>query len=507
MSSTKIKSLEELKIIIQTSQSQGKKVIYCHGVFDLLHIGHIRYFDQARQMGDILVVTITPDRYVDKGPHRPAFNEKLRAEAVASLKNVDFVAVNNWPTAEETLRLLRPDAYVKGSDFSNAQSDPTGKLAKEEQVTMEIGAEMAFTEDIVFSSTNLINRFLSTFPKNTQQYLNIFKTRYVLDNILTLLDRFADLRVVLIGDTIIDDYQYCHTLGVSSKDPALALQYESNDIFAGGVLAIANHLADFVKEVQLITILGDRDSQENFIRSRLHHNVKPHFIYKKNTPTTIKRRFIEGYSINKLFEVYIMDDSPLPAAQEDELLKILAENLGHCDLALAADFGHGAIGDRTRDILIRQAPFLAVNTQANAGNRGFHTISRYSKCDFVSLSEGEIQLEYRDIHGDIRQMVGMLAEKMQTTFFAATLGKRGCLIKNSRGRAVEIPALVQQVVDRVGSGDAFFSITALAACLKVSPELLGFLGNAVGGLAVEILGNQKSINKMNLKKFIISLLK
>ena len=130
----KIIDLHNLRDEILELKSSGKKVVHCHGVFDLLHIGHIRHFEQAKCMGDTLVVTITPDRFVDKGPHRPAFTETLRAEAVASLDSVDFVAVNNWPTAEETLRLLRPDFYVKGSEFRNTQSDITGKIAKEEKI-------------------------------------------------------------------------------------------------------------------------------------------------------------------------------------------------------------------------------------------------------------------------------------------------------------------------------------------------------------------------------------
>ena len=164
----KTKEIEELARELAILRDQGKKIVHCHGVFDLLHIWHIRYLEQARGMGDVLVVTITPDRFVDKGPHRPAFTETLRVEALASLSLVDYVAINKWPTAEETLRLLRPHIYVKGSEFKNTSGDMTGKIAQEERVVQEIGATLALTEDIVFSSTNLINRYLSNFPQEIQ---------------------------------------------------------------------------------------------------------------------------------------------------------------------------------------------------------------------------------------------------------------------------------------------------------------------------------------------------
>ena len=154
----KILGLEKLSKRLSVLKSKGKKIILCHGCFDLMHPGHIKYFQAAKRMGDVLAVTITPDRYVDKGPGRPVFNENLRAESIAALECVDYVAINKWSTAEETLRLLRPDIYVKGHEFQNLE-DKTGKIQKEYKVIQEIGAELRFTNEIVFSSTKLLNQY------------------------------------------------------------------------------------------------------------------------------------------------------------------------------------------------------------------------------------------------------------------------------------------------------------------------------------------------------------
>lgn len=154
----KILELEDLAEKIKNLKAEGKKIVHCHGCFDLIHPGHIKYFQAAKKMGDILVVTVTPDIYIDKGPGRPAFNQNLRAESIAALECVDYVAVNKWPTAEETLRLLRPHIYVKGQEFKNLH-DKTGKIQKEYSVLQEIGAEIRFTNEIVFSSTQLLNRY------------------------------------------------------------------------------------------------------------------------------------------------------------------------------------------------------------------------------------------------------------------------------------------------------------------------------------------------------------
>lgn len=157
MSTAKILELDELAEKLKSLKAAGKTIVHCHGCFDLMHPGHIKYFQAAKKMGDVLAVTLSPDRYVDKGPGRPVFNERLRAESIAALECVDFVAINRWPTAEKTLRLLKPDIYVKGQEFEKLQ-DKTGKIQKEEEVVKEIGAELRFTHEIVFSSTELLNK-------------------------------------------------------------------------------------------------------------------------------------------------------------------------------------------------------------------------------------------------------------------------------------------------------------------------------------------------------------
>jgi cytidyltransferase-like protein len=124
-----------------------------------MHPGHIKHFQASKKMGDILVVTITQDVYVDKGPGRPVFNQNLRAESIAALECVDYVTINKWSTAEETLKLLRPNIYVKGQEFEKLE-DKKGKIQKEHNVLKEIGAEMRFTHEIVFSSTKLVNQYL-----------------------------------------------------------------------------------------------------------------------------------------------------------------------------------------------------------------------------------------------------------------------------------------------------------------------------------------------------------
>jgi rfaE bifunctional protein kinase chain/domain/rfaE bifunctional protein nucleotidyltransferase chain/domain len=503
----KILTLGELAEACRRARAAGKRVVHCHGCFDLLHIGHIRYFREARSMGDFLVVTISPDRYVDKGPHRPTFTEDLRAEAVASLDSVDHVAVNAWPTAEETLALLKPDIYVKGADFKSVEADRTGKLAREEEVCRGLGTELRFTDDLVFSSTNLINRFFSTFSEEMQNYLELMRRRYSLGEVLGIVDRMATLKVLVVGDVIIDEYCYCHPLGASSKSPVLAVKYDSCDLFAGGVLAVANHIANFAGEVRLLTNIGEKDSHREFIESALHPGVRARFWVQPGAPTLVKKRYVDGYSMTKLLEIYTMDDTGLPPELDAELVQAVRAEAAGCDMAVAADFGHGAVSRDLREALSGLDSFLAVNTQINAGNAHMHTISRYPRAHYISLTERELRLDARDDKSDLRPLVSDMVERFGSEYLAVTRGKKGSVVGTRGGSFVAIPAFASKVVDSVGAGDAFFSISGLAARLGAPRELVGFLGNAAGALAVQMVGNQKAVDRQSLSKFITTILK
>lgn len=507
-SDLKIKTIFSLGLAFKQLKAQGKKIVHCHGVFDLLHIGHIKYFEQAKKYGDVLVVTITPDKYVDKGLERPAFTEQLRAEAVASLSSVDFVAVNEWPTAVETLKVLQPDYYVKGQEYKDIVSDRTGKLAREYEVVKEIGAQFVYTEDVVFSSSNLINRYLSQFPENVEQYLSLLRSRYHLKDILELLDNISTLKVLVIGDAIVDEYQYCTAIGKSSKDPTMVVQYQSHELFAGGVFAIANHLSEFAASVDVVSVLGASSSHEDFIRAKLNSNVTSLFFHQLGAPTTLKRRLIDSYSFSKLFEIYEMDDSGLGANEEQAMAEHLKKVLPSYDAVIIADFGHGALSDNIRDILINNDGFTSVNTQANAGNRGFHTISKYKSFDYACIAFHEFSLEIRNKKNvKLRHDMLQLLNKLDGKKLMVTRGREGSVAITSEDEYVKVPSLSDKVVDRVGAGDAFFAITSLAAALKAPLEIISFLGNVVGAMAIQTIGNKKAIGRSGTEKYITALMK
>ena len=505
---SKIMDLEDLAQALGSIRTDGKDIVHCHGVFDLLHIGHIRHFQKAKELGDILVVTITPDKFVNKGPGRPAFNEQMRAEAIAALDCVDFVSINRWPLAEEAIRLIQPRFYVKGSDYKDANDDHTGGIIIEEEAVKSVGGELAFTDDITFSSSNLINRHLPVMSDELSEFLVGLSSRYSSADVLKYLDKASSLRVLTIGETIIDEYIYCETLGKSGKEPVLATRQMDSERFTGGIVAVANHVAAICDNVGLLSFLGTVDSHEDLVRDRLNPRIDSTFLpMEGDSPTILKRRFVEMYPFQKLFELYVMDNGESKPKETEALCDKLQKVIHDYDVILVTDYGHGMIGPEVVEYLCSEAPFLAVNTQVNAGNLGFNTVTKYGKADFLCVSENEIRLDVRSRRRDLRDIVEEVSHKLSCDRIIITKGANGCLCYGRNEGFINVPAMATQVVDRIGAGDAVFALSTLCAATEAPMEVVGFAGSLAGAQAVATVGHRISMERIPLLRHMETLLK
>jgi len=505
----KILSMGALAVASAKAKSEGRKVVLCHGVFDLLHMGHIRHLETAKREGQVLIVTLTADVHVNKGPGRPVFTEQMRAEMLAAVEYVDFVGINEAPTAEPVLMSIKPDVYVKGSDYKNAEDDVTGKIISEREVVQKHGGKIVYTDDITFSSSTLINKYLNIYEPSLQEYLETMRAKGMLAQLTDNLDKIKNLKVLFVGDAIIDEYQYVQPMGKSAKENMIATLFEEREIFAGGVFAAANHVADFCDHVEVITSFGSYDSYEDLARDSLKASIKLQAIHRADAPTTRKCRFIDtGYSMRKLFEVYFMDDSPLVEEKESELNALIEAKIAAADVVIVTDFGHGLLSNSTVKLLIEKAKFLAVNTQSNSANNGYNLIGKYAKADYVCIDGNEARLAAHEKFADLDDVVNdHLPKIIDCPKMVVTKGKHGCIAYEQGEPLAKVPALTSTIVDTVGAGDAFFAVTAPLVAAGVPMDQVGFLGNAVGAMKVGIVGHRSSIEKIPLTKFLTALLK
>lgn len=503
----KIRSVSELGEISEIEREDGRTVVLCHGVFDLLHMGHVRHLQQAKSRGDILIVTITADAFVNKGPGKPAFSEHHRAEMLSALSCIDWVGINSAPDATPVLELVKPAVYAKGGDYADASADITGKILLERKIVEGNGGQIVFTDDIMFSSTELLNRHFDVFEPRIRDFLNRMRADDGLDRIQELIDKAANLRVLLVGDAIIDEYRYVTPMGKSPKENLIATRFEEMEAFAGGVVATANHVAALCKQVDVMTCLGDDSQDEKVVFDRLCPNVQLMPVRRRGAPTTRKVRFIDRSYLRKLFEVYHFDDAPLSARLQRRFDSMIKERAADYDVVIVNDFGHGLIANSTIEALSDSARFLAINAQTNSANLGFNMVTKYKRADLVCIDGPEARLAVRDKYSDPATIVShSLPKMMNCDKFALTLGRDGCAIWRE-GEAVQtIPAFANSVVDLVGAGDAFLAVSAPLSAVGASMQDIGFAGNVAGAIKVGIVGHRKSIDKPTLIKSMRGLL-
>ncbi len=502
----KILHLEMLPALLASHTSS--RIVHCHGVFDLVHPGHIRHFQEAKRQGDILIVSLTPDRYVNKGPERPMFSELYRLEQVAALSCVDYVVLNDSPDAISMITRLRPHVYVKGKEYADHEADVTGKIAEEVAAVRSYGGDVYYTDDIVFSSSSILNTVFDPSHQNARDFLSQLKTDGTAALIPHFFSKMKTLRVMVLGDAILDEYQYVEPLGQAGKGLHMTAELRQRELFLGGSLIIANHLSQFVDQVTLVTAYAPDDEFADFIRDHLAKNVDVSLLPLQQMKTLVKRRYVtrEGDHLIKLFETYSHNNSMLSTTQSHDVALTLQQSASQYDMVLLTDFGNGFVTPEIRKAAETYAPFLALNVQTNSGNRGFNLATQYHRADFMALNEPEVRLALHDRNQPIEELMLALTKQIRCPHLSVTRGMRGALHLHKES-ILQFPALTSQVVDRVGAGDVYLTLGALAAAVSAPPGLILLLGAAAAAMAVQQVGNAKPISHVELQKYLQRLLK
>ena len=509
LENNKLQLLNDLPQILSLAKKEKKSVVHCHGVFDLLHLGHILYFQEAKTFGDLLVVTLTKDEYVNKGPNRPAFRIDQRTAAIAALECVDYVAINDWETAEETIKLISPDIYCKGPDYKDLLSDTTGKISAEKEAIESVGGEIKFTTGEMHSSSKLLNQFGFIFNQQQSDFINNLRKTTSASMLSKDVENFKDLNVLVVGEVIVDEYVFCEALGKSGKEPVLALRDIYTERYSGGAAAVARHLADFCGSVSLVSMLGeDGGEREFFDDSFSKFNINSHFIHKKNSPTIIKRRFVDKISNHKTLGVYSLNDDPLGNKEEQELKSYLDKNIEHFDLVIIVDYGHGFISKEIAQLIIRKSSFASVNAQINAANLRYHSIAKYQNIDCIVINEAELRHELRERNKDLDILMNDFSDQIGANLLAVTQGSSGVKLNiQDTKEVIHCPAFASTIVDKVGSGDAMLAILSLAMLKNLEPDSALFLSSLAAVQSVETFGNKESISKVKLIKTMEHVLK
>ena len=508
--SGKILPFETAGARLDQLRRNGRRIVQCHGTFDLIHPGHIIHLEEAKALGDVLVVTVTAGAYVNKGPGRPCFTDELRARTLAALECVDHVVLVPHTAAVEAIRLVRPDVYCKGTEYEDASNDVTGNIHDDVAEVHLHKGEVRYIGSVVFSSTRLLNRHFDHLPESVKTFCHDLAGRITLKEFQAMVESFRGLRVLVLGDTIIDQYAYLKVQGLTSKNRMISGRFLRQDTHLGGALAVVRHVKQFSDNVRFASLLGCESWVDELLGGTLSEGEDV-TIRDPDFTTVVKKRYVEpllqGNEISKLFSINYIDEKPPAAATRGRLLDVVRKELKSCDIVLLADFGHGLMQPELRDLVQEEAPFLMLNCQTNSNNHGFNILTRqYRRADAFSLDLQEIMLACGLRDPDCGKELAEFALRFQSKYAWLTRGSVMTIGHSPHAVPVYIPPLVTDVTDTIGAGDAFFSLAGLAAGRHLPLDVATFLGQLAGAQAVNIIGNERPISKPVLLKAAMSLL-
>lgn len=503
----KIFDLNEFSKISLELKKKNKKIALCHGVFDLLHPGHIYHFKQAKEKVDILIVSVTSDKNVLKGPGKPFFKEKLRLNSLAALELVDYVVLSNEQSAINVIKKIKPNFYVKGSDYKNSKNDITGKINLEKKEVKKIGGKIIFTTGPIFSSSKIINK---EFFYNDEQnnFFAKLKSKYNIQTIMNYIDQLINYKPLILGETIIDEYIFCNPIGKSGKETYMVLQQEKSEKYLGGVLSMAQNLSALVKNLTLLSSIGSVESHKKKITKELNKNIKINFIEKKKSVTILKKRFIESIDNTKLLGIYSLNENSYKDDEEKLLINKFNKLKKKADLIIVSDYGHNFFTKKLRTEIGKLKSFTAINAQVNSSSIGYHTISKYKKAQLVLMNEKELRHELRDKNSNHVELIKKLKKIIKCEYIAITQGKRGASIYSTKTKKIKhVPAFARNVVDKVGAGDALFPILSICLKAKIPMDLSLFIASISAAINSENYASSSTLKKVYFKKFIEHCLK
>lgn len=489
----KILSVPDLVALRQKAQTEGKIVVQCHGCFDIVHPGHIRYLQFARAQGDILIVSISGDDVVGKGVDRPYIGEALRAENVAALEFVDYVVLDHNTWAGPILESLRPDVYVKGKEYETSRD---ARFAKESQLVESYGGRVIFSSgDVVYSSTFVINQFRDQWQLDQSRF-QAYCSRHGVNRaaLNSALQQLPGKRVLVLGDAILDHYVFCENLGIASESPMLSVTPLKDVFYLGAAALIAQQFVALGGTAALLTSYGESaDSSQFGVRVRdagvelLRNETDERSVF-------VKTRYL--VDDKKVFKVDEGRFAPTSSRAAKGLLTLLAARLADFDAVVVADFGYGLFSAEVVEGVCALTQKQGKPLYVDVSYRGRSNLMHFKSPRLATPTEQELRSALSDSESGLTNLAARYVQMTGATRLALTLGKRGALLFegtfDSLGRLPTeyLPSLATSVVDEVGAGDMLLTGCVAADLVGASSALGLYLGSSLSALHLQRIGNE-----------------
>ncbi|MEN9735385.1 MAG: hypothetical protein RL129_95 [Actinomycetota bacterium] len=462
----------------------GKKVVLCHGVFDLVHPGHVRHLAYAKSKGNLLVVSITADGFINKGTYRPHVSQKLRALNLAAFEMVDYVIIDSNPTPYDLIQKIQPDIFAKGNEYGERENP---KTQEEIELVENYGGSVIFTPgDIVYSSTNLINN-VADVKLGLKEILD--SESISLGDLAHLFESLHKTRVLVLGDAIVDEIVNCTSIGGQTKTPTLSIRVEESKKYIGGAAIVAAHFAAAGAMTSFCSVTGDDDNGIFLKEALLKLGVNLHIETEFNRPTTLKKVYVANNY--RLLKVDVVDNRPIDIKTYQKFKEILRTS--DYDIVVFSDFRHGIFTkDRIPGLAecISKLAFKVADSQVASrwGN-----ITDFAHFDLITPNEKEARFSIGDQESTVINLALRTQQLAKAKNLILKLGDKGALSINSSSSQSEgiftMPSINKKLVDPVGAGDALLAYSALILANSGNHKLATLAGCIAGAMACENNGN------------------
>ncbi len=475
-------SVEAIARLVRAEAGIGRQVCFVSGNFNVLHPGHLRLLRFAFDLADYLVVGVTPDK--TPGVTVPAEMRKESLDIIALINRT----VQLTEPAEAFIAALKPEFVVKGAEFADTDNP---ELA----VVESYGGKLVFgSGEMQFSSLALLEKEFNETNRSTIVKPQDFPRRHGFDasSLKASLDKLKGMRVLVIGDLIVDDYITCDALGMSQEDPTIVVTPIETKTFVGGAGVVAAHAKRLGADVSYFTVLGDNDDAAKLARSWLGEQGIDFIAQTDETrPTTRKQRFRANGKT--LLRVNHLRQHAIGLALVKNFVRQIEERLARTDLVLFSDFNYGCLPQGLVDaIAVRAAErgvMMAADSQASSQ---MADISRFKRMDLITPTEREARLALRDTQAGLAIVADRLRTAAEAKTVVITLGSEGMFIlarKSDTYVADRLPAFNTSPKDVAGAGDSLFTTASIAMCAGVDVWQSVYLGAVAAALQVGRVGN------------------
>jgi rfaE bifunctional protein kinase chain/domain/rfaE bifunctional protein nucleotidyltransferase chain/domain len=489
----KIHSIESLRAERARIRKEGKIVVQCHGCFDIVHPGHIRYLRFARSLGDVLVVTVSADDVVMKGYERPYIPEDLRLDNLAELGCVDYVALSEDEWAGPVLEAVQPDIYVKGGEYES-KKDP--RFAKEKKIVESYGGRVVLgSGDVIFSSTEIGKRKRNTLDMEQQKIQRFCRVNEINPaRLKNTISKFSDLKVLILGDAILDHYSHCEGARVASESPIVSVKPVSEEWFIGGAGLIARQAAVLGAKPTFVTCCQEDEAFERIKDGLEHSGVEVHNLPAPGRRAYSKTRFLVGGK--KVFKVDRGNPAPIPIETTNELIAMLRQQLDAHDGLIVTDFGYGLFGPTLATAIPKLAAKCGKPYFADVSTNGQANILKFKGPQLATPTEDELRFALGDAESGLSNLASRYYAASDARGLIVTMGRRGSLCfrpprrEGDRLRTDYLPALEINEVDAVGAGDVFLTGASLSELAGESLPVGMYVGSSLASISAGVLGNE-----------------